>query len=239
MVFVNFKFRKKLQEANKKELTALLGTINLDEKERNYLFKRIKESGFIVKEDKELKGKRIIVQSIIPEKSFKEYLNPELVEFFHKERKEREEAVFDLIDSLEITDRTVPIISSCLEDYHIVYRAMDKFWQRLSDVKPVNQVTNEEINENKEKISDMKAENSKIPLDLKKYLQNLELYYIGENHTNKEPIYYFYSFEHKVIISVIYFGFESFAVFGRKGYYVKNKENFTSRVDFIPSFTDY
>ena len=246
-------FIRKLRKSSSKEVTALLGAINLDEKLVGRIIDKIRASGFHVLKEEEVAEKKLILKCLLQEQSYRDFLNPQLQNLFIREIRSRgEAAVKDLIETIEINYSTLPILRSVLSKYGYVIVPKSVYWnlKELDDVKYLERLERERNESFISKVfgNPRKFERKTVesisnyidpPKDLLEITGRLGLIPFGSFSLDSLCSFLFWHSESRSIVEVIILDENFYAVKGSKHFFVADVEDFKSDIEDIGAFYDY
>jgi len=251
--FFSRMFIKKLRKSSPKEVLALLGTINLDEKLIGKIIDKIMASGFHVLKEEEVVEKKLILKSLLQEQSYRDFLNPQLQSLFIREIRSRgEAAVKDLIETIEINYSTLPILRSVLTKYGYVILPKSVCWnlKELDDVKYLERLEKErnvsfikKVFGNPRKFERKTVESISNyidpPEDLLEITSKLGLIPFGSFSLDSLCSFLFWHSESRSTVEVVILDENFYAVKGSKHFFVTDVEDFKSDIEDIGAFYDY
>jgi len=246
-------FIMKLRKSSPKEVVALLGTINLDQKLIDRIIDKIRKAGFHVLKEEEVAEKKLVLKSLLQEQSYRDFLNPQLQTLFIREVRSREEAaVKDLIETIEINYSTLPILRSILNKYSYVIVPKSVYWdlKELDDVKYLEKLERERNESFIRKVfgNPRKFERKTVesisnyidpPKDLLEITSKLGLIPFGSFSLDSLCSFLFWHSESRSIIEVVILDENFYAVKGSKHFFVADVEDFKSDIEDIGAFYDY
>ncbi len=246
-------FIRKLRKSSPKEVAALLGTVNLDQRLIGKIIEKIKGAGFHVLKEEEAAEKKLILKSLLHEQSYRDFLNPQLQNLFIGEVRSRgEAAVKDLVETIEINYSTIPILRSVLSKYGYVILPKSVYWnlKELDDVKYLERLEKERNESFIKKVfgDPRKFERNTAesisnymdpPKDLLKVTSKLGLIPFGSFSLDSLCSFLFWHSESRSIVEVVILDENFYAVKGSKHFFVTDIEDFKSDIEDVGAFYDY
>jgi len=246
-------FISKLRKSSPREVVALLGTINLDEKLTNKIVERIRALGFYVLREEEVIEKKLVLKSMLQEQPYTDFVNPQLHSLFRNEIKSRgEAAVRDLIDAIEVNYSTIPILRSVLAKHGYVIIPKSVYWnlKELDDTEYLKKLENERNESFIKKIfgNPRKFERNTVegisnyidpPKDLLEIAGKLGLIPFGSFSLDSLCSFLFWHSESRSVVEIVILDENFYAVKGSRHFFVTDVEDFKSDVEDIGAFYDY